>query len=277
MNRLTKLGLWLLIFSMICFPAMAEKTSDTEVVMERNGMETTFFHGPIPIRLASPGENDISMEEALRIAQQYVIEHGTILEDDVIWGSKSINYVILSDINESYHIGGWVVTCFGMAFDEHEHSVILDGASGDILFFAHGMQGGIGWIADKEQTRSIALGSQTFLWPVEWRAVFDVVFARPNSDPFALRYALPTENDISQDTALEIAKVVFAEKYGISEREIEQYAINFSFFSGWKVDDEGTKATVWDITFYSTQSGKWGHWTPIYGVTMTSIDGKVIV
>ena len=134
MNRLVKMGLWLLALSMICFPAIAEKIPETEVV-KAYGVETTYFHGPIPIRLASPGENDISMEEALRIAHQVAMEDGTLMEFELEGGPRNVHYVILSDVNESYHIGGWVITYFTFGYgDGDSQTVIIEGASGDVLF-----------------------------------------------------------------------------------------------------------------------------------------------
>lgn len=286
MNRWTMIGVWALVLSIICLPVCAQQIDEREVVISHS-VETTYFHGPIPIRLASSAENDISMERALQIAQEIATNVEMISQEVVEQCTRSVHYAILSNVEESYHIGGWIVTYFLSDSSEDVLTIILEGASGDVLFDVRGWQSGVGWMTRRGletgedwmpriKQKGIVLGRQDFLWPVEWLATFDAVCVFP--DATRIHHVLPSENDIPQTEALEIAKAAVREEYGLSEQEIEQYRVRYWLLSNWEIYEPGVKDTVWNLGFTSMEQGENGYWFPStqYSVVMWSKDGEVI-
>lgn len=281
MNGLTrekKLRLFVLcVLCVLCLSSCAQHINIKKEVINGSRFddefEITFLDGPIPISLATPSENGISMEQALQIAQEVVHQDKPALKKLLSQCLRNVNFVTLGNVSESYHIGGWVVTYFLTNSYEDSHAVIIDGTSGSVLLSLRGGRSGTSWTVD--DTHGISFGGQNFRFSVEWAAVYDTVFGLPGDTHF--RHVLPTENDISQEEALEIAKAHVQKRFGTSEEEVESYFVDFMFISGWQYNDqERTADTIWSVGFYSAGLDEWGYWIPICGVEISSADGKVI-
>lgn len=268
-----KISIGLLVLFAFCLPVRAERKDESETTMYYD-MEVTFLHGPIPISLASPTEDDLSMEQARQIAQKTAVGQGAGSAEDLEQCLQNIHYVTLSNLSDDYRVGGWVVTYFLRDSYADVQIVMLDGASGDVLLTVRGSRSGTGWLS-ADFKHAIAFGQRNFFWPLEWRAVYDIVFGLPGDTRYI--HVLPTENDLPQAVALEKAKTAMVDEFLATEQELEQCLVDYTFIKGWQYNErERTDDTVWNVAFYSTEQDEWGDLHHIASVMISSADGEVV-
>lgn len=238
--------------------------------------EGIYLSGPIPISTGIPNVDTFSQEEAMEIAKEEVLKQDITMLDKVDNCPQSINYMTLSNIAESYKVDGWVVNYFLSSDYGDVHTVIIEGETGNIILSVRGGKSvNTSWYSE-DLSYGVALGSLNYRFPIELKAACLIAFGIPGGD-YGFHHVLPTEEDISQIEALDIAKKAVEERIGVTKEEIDSYITDFMFLTGNSYSSKLRKEdTIWLVFFYHPEADEWGRLQSVCDVTILSKNSEVV-
>lgn len=218
------------------------------VLLTGNLMASSFADAvPLPKELTAYTSNDLSMNEAIQIAQSVACEKRSTTMTDIADETIKANFVLLDNGQNA-----WVVTLFDDAFqDPTDLSVLISSPDGAILDVQTTNIGYFKTIRDRWQEKM----GDADTWSLEVKALFDRLYTMHDD------YAVPDDTMIQQEQAASIALQQLP-----NDLSVDQVLYDFSFNSS---AEKKSEQYVWRITIVSEGIKR-------YQVNLSAIDGSVL-
>jgi len=200
---------------------------------------------PLPKELTAFSTNDLSMNDAIQIAQSEACEkrNTTDIADETI----KANFVLLENGQKA-----WVVTLFDDAFqDPTDISVLISSPDGVILDVQTTNIGYFKLIRNRWQEKM----GDADTWNLEMKALFDRLYTMHDD------YVIPDETMIQQEQAASIALQKIPD-----DLSVDQILYDSSYHSSARKENE---QYVWRITIVSNGIKR-------FQVNLSAIDGAVL-
>lgn len=202
---------------------------------------------PLPKALTAFTSNDLSMSEAIQMAQSVACEKRKTTVRDMADETIKAGFVLLDNGQTA-----WVVTLFDDAFrDPTDISILISSPDGAILDVQTTNIGYFKTIRDRWQEKM----GDADTWPLEMKALFDKLYTVHDD------FAVPDDTMIQQEQAASIALREIPD-----DLSVDQILYSFSFNSS---AEETREQYVWRITIVSEGRKR-------YQVNLSAIDGSVL-
>lgn len=202
---------------------------------------------PLPKALTVFTSNDLSMSEAIQMAQSVACEKRKTTVRDMADETIKASFVLLDNGQTA-----WVVTLFDDAFqDPTDISILISSPDGAILDVQTTNIGYFKTIRDRWQEKM----GDADTWPLEMKALFDKLYTVHGDS------AVPDDTMIQQEQAASIALREIPD-----DLSVDQILYSFSFNSS---AEETREQYVWRITIVSEGRKR-------YQVNLSAIDGSVL-
>lgn len=202
---------------------------------------------PLPKALTVFTSNDLSMSEAIQMAQSVACEKRKTTVRDMADETIKASFVLLDNGQTA-----WVVTLFDDAFqDPTDISILISSPDGAILDVQTTNIGYFKTIRDRWQEKM----GDADTWPLEMKALFDKLYTVHGDS------AVPDDTMIQQEQAASIALREIPD-----DLSVDQILYGFSFNSS---AEETREQYVWRITIVSEGRKR-------YQVNLSAIDGSVL-
>lgn len=202
---------------------------------------------PLPKALTAFTSNDLSMSEAIQMAQSVACEKRKTTVRDMADETIKAGFVLLDNGQTA-----WVVTLFDDAFrDPTDISILISSPDGAILDVQTTNIGYFKTIRDRWQEKM----GDADTWPLEMKALFDKLYTVHGDS------AVPDDTMIQQEQAAGIALREIPD-----DLSVDQILYGFSFNSS---AEETREQYVWRITIVSEGRKR-------YQVNLSAIDGSVL-
>ena len=202
---------------------------------------------PLPKALTVFTSNDLSMSEAIQMAQSVACEKRKTTVRDMADETIKASFVLLDNGQTA-----WVVTLFDDAFqDPTDISILISSPDGAILDVQTTNIGYFKTIRDRWQEKM----GDADTWPLEMKALFDKLYTVHGDS------AVPDDTMIQQEQAAGIALQEIPD-----DLSVDQILYGFSFNSS---AEETREQYVWRITIVSEGRKR-------YQVNLSAIDGSVL-
>lgn len=202
---------------------------------------------PLPKALTAFTSNDLSMSEAIQMAQSVACEKRKTTVRDMADETIKAGFVLLDNGQTA-----WVVTLFDDAFrDPTDISILISSPDGAILDVQTTNIGYFKTIRDRWQEKM----GDADTWPLEMKALFDKLYTVHGDS------AVPDDTMIQQEQAAGIALQEIPD-----DLSVDQILYGFSFNSS---AEETREQYVWRITIVSEGRKR-------YQVNLSAIDGSVL-
>ena len=202
---------------------------------------------PLPKALTAFTSNDLSMSEAIQMAQSVACEKRKTTVRDMADETIKAGFVLLDNGQTA-----WVVTLFDDAFwDPTDISILISSPDGAILDVQTTNIGYFKTIRDRWQEKM----GDADTWPLEMKALFDKLYTVHGDS------AVPDDTMIQQEQAASIALREIPD-----DLSVDQILYGFSFNSS---AEETREQYVWRITIVSEGRKR-------YQVNLSAIDGSVL-
>ncbi len=202
---------------------------------------------PLPKALTAFTSDDLSMNEAIQIAQSVACQKRNISVTDIADETIKASFVLLDNGQTA-----WVVTLFDDAFqDPTDISILISSPDGAILDVQTTNIGYFKTIRDRWQEKM----GDADTWSLEMKALFDRLYTMHDDSD------VPDDTMIQQEQAASIALREIPD-----DLSVDQILYNFSFNSS---AEETREQYVWRITIVSEGRKR-------YQVNLSAIDGSVL-
>lgn len=202
---------------------------------------------PLPKALTAFTSNDLSMSEAIQMAQSVACEKRKTTMTDIADETIKASFVLLDNGQTA-----WVVTLFDDAFqDPTDISILISSPDGAILDVQTTNIGYFKTIRDRWQEK---IGDAD-TWSLEMKALFNKLYTVHDD------FAVPDDTMIQQEQAASIALREIPD-----DLSVDQILYSFSFNSS---AEETREQYVWRITIVSEGRKR-------YQVNLSAIDGSVL-
>lgn len=202
---------------------------------------------PLPKALTAFTSDDLSMNEAIQIAQSVAWQKRNISVTDIADETIKASFVLLDNGQTA-----WVVTLFDDAFqDPTDISILISSPDGAILDVQTTNIGYFKTIRDRWQEKM----GDADTWSLEMKALFDRLYTMHDDSD------VPDDTMIQQEQAASIALREIPD-----DLSVDQILYNFSFNSS---AEETREQYVWRITIVSEGRKR-------YQVNLSAIDGSVL-
>ena len=202
---------------------------------------------PLPKALTAFTSNDLSMSEAIQMAQSVACEKRKTTMTDIADETIKASFVLLDNGQTA-----WVVTLFDDAFqDPTDISILISSPDGAILDVQTTNIGYFKTIRDRWQEKM----GDADTWSLEMKALFDKLYTVHGDS------AVPDDTMIQQEQAAGIALQEIPD-----DLSVDQILYSFSFNSS---AEETGEQYVWRITIVSEGRKR-------YQVNLSAIDGSVL-
>lgn len=202
---------------------------------------------PLPKALSAFTSDDLSMNEAIQIAQSVACQKRNISVTDIADETIKASFVLLDNGQTA-----WVVTLFDDAFqDPTDISILISSPDGAILDVQTTNIGYFKTIRDRWQEK---MGNAD-TWSLEMKALFNKLYTVHDD------FAVPDDTMIQQEQAASIALREIPD-----DLSVDQILYSFSFNSS---AEETREQYVWRITIVSEGRKR-------YQVNLSAIDGSVL-
>lgn len=202
---------------------------------------------PLPKALTAFTSDDLSMNEAIQIAQSVACQKRNISVTDIADETIKASFVLLDNGQTA-----WVVTLFDDAFqDPTDISILISSPDGAILDVQTTNIGYFKTIRDRWQEKM----GDADTWSLEMKALFDRLYTMHDDSD------VPDDTMIQQEQAASIALREIPD-----DLSVDQILYNFSFNSS---AEETREQYVWRITIVSEGRKR-------YQVNLSAMDGSVL-
>lgn len=202
---------------------------------------------PLPKALSAFTSDDLSMNEAIQIAQSVACQKRNISVTDIADETIKASFVLLDNGQTA-----WVVTLFDDAFqDPTDISILISSPDGAILDVQTTNIGYFKTIRDRWQEKM----GDADTWSLEMKALFNRLYTVHDD------FAVPDDTMIQQEQAASIALREIPD-----DLSVDQILYSFSFNSS---AEETREQYVWRITIESEGKKR-------YQVNLSAIDGSVL-
>ena len=202
---------------------------------------------PLPKALTAFTSNDLSMSEAIQMAQSVACEKRKTTMTDIADETIKASFVLLDNGQTA-----WVVTLFDDAFqDPTDISILISSPDGAILDVQTTNIGYFKTIRDRWQEKM----GDADTWSLEMKALFNRLYTVHDD------FAVPDDTMIQQEQAASIALREIPD-----DLSVDQILYSFSFNSS---AEETREQYVWRITIVSEGRKR-------YQVNLSAIDGSVL-
>ena len=202
---------------------------------------------PLPKALTAFTSNDLSMSEAIQMAQSVACEKRKTTVRDMADETIKAGFVLLDNGQTA-----WVVTLFDDAFqDPTDISILISSPDGAILDVQTTNIGYFKTIRDRWQEKM----GDADTWSLEMKALFNRLYTVHDD------FAVPDDTMIQQEQAASIALREIPD-----DLSVDQILYSFSFNSS---AEETREQYVWRITIVSEGRKR-------YQVNLSAIDGSVL-
>ena len=202
---------------------------------------------PLPKALTAFTSNDLSMSEAIQMAQSVACEKRKTTMTDIADETIKASFVLLDNGQTA-----WVVTLFDDAFqDPTDISILISSPDGAILDVQTTNIGYFKTIRDRWQEKM----GDADTWSLEMKALFNRLYTVHDD------FAVPDDTMIQQEQAASIALREIPD-----DLSVDQILYSFSFNSS---AEETREQYVWRITIESEGKKR-------YQVNLSAIDGSVL-
>ena len=202
---------------------------------------------PLPKALTAFTSNDLSMSEAIQMAQSVACEKRKTTMTDIADETIKANFVLLDNGQNA-----WVVTLFDDAFREPtDISLLISSPDGAILDVQATNIGYFKTIRDRWQEEM----GDADTWTLEKKALFDKLYTAHDAS------AVPDDTMIQQEQAASIALQEIP-----NDLPVDQVLYDLSFNSS---AEKKSEQYVWRITIVSEGRKR-------YQVNLSAIDGSVL-
>ena len=202
---------------------------------------------PLPKALSAFTSDDLSMNEAIQIAQSVACQKRNISVTDIADETIKASFVLLDNGQTA-----WVVTLFDDAFqDPTDISILISSPDGAILDVQTTNIGYFKTIRDRWQEKM----GDADTWSLEMKALFNRLYTVHDD------FAVPDDTMIQQEQAASIALREIPD-----DLSVDQILYSFSFNSS---AEETREQYVWRITIDSEGKKR-------YQVNLSAIDGSVL-
>ena len=218
------------------------------VLLTGNLMASSFADAvPLPKELTAYTSNDLSMNEAIQIAQSVACEKRSTTMTDIADETIKANFVLLDNGQNA-----WVVTLFDDAFrDPTDISLLISSPDGVILDVQTTNIGYFKTIRDRWQEKM----GDADTWSLEMKALFGRLYTMHDN------YTVPDDTMIQQEQAASIALQQLP-----NDLSVDQVQYDLSFNSS---AEKKSEQYVWRITIVSEGRKR-------YQVNLSAIDGSVL-
>lgn len=162
--------------------------------------------------------------------------------------------------NDSDQKNQWIVSHIVQDAVEPYYVTVIDATEGGVL--SAGNPNYLELYDQWELERQIP----HYFWSYEDLLLFDELYRRSDLFP---RFAIPTETDISKESAIEIAKETLAREYGVSATRFSQYECSATIM----LHSDNVKQ--WYICFCTIDSATQA--SVKYQVTINAADGSIVL
>ena len=202
---------------------------------------------PLPKALTAFTSNDLSMSEAIQMAQSVACEKRKTTMTDIADETIKASFVLLDNGQTA-----WVVTLFDDAFqDPTDISILISSPDGAILDVQTTNIGYFKTIRDRWQEKM----GDADTWSLEMKALFNRLYTVHDD------FAVPDDTMIQQEQAASIALREIPD-----DLSVDQSLYSFSFNSS---AEETREQYVWRITIVSEGKKR-------YLVNLSAIDGSIL-
>jgi peptidase propeptide and YPEB domain len=202
---------------------------------------------PLPKALTAFTSNDLSMSEAIQMAQSVACEKRKTTMTDIADETIKASFVLLDNGQTA-----WVVTLFDDAFqDPTDISILISSPDGAILDVQTTNIGYFKTIRDRWQEKM----GDADTWSLEMKALFNRLYTVHDD------FAVPDDTMIQQEQAASIALREIPD-----DLSVDQILYSFSFNSS---AEETREQYVWRITIVSEGRKR-------YQVNLSAIDGSIL-
>ena len=202
---------------------------------------------PLPKALTAFTSNDLSMSEAIQMAQSVACEKRKTTMTDIADETIKASFVLLDNGQTA-----WVVTLFDDAFqDPTDISILISSPDGAILDVQTTNIGYFKTIRDRWQEKM----GDADTWSLEMKALFNRLYTVHDD------FAVPDDTMIQQEQAASIALREIPD-----DLSVDQILYSFSFNSS---AEETREQYVWRITIVSEGKKR-------YLVNLSAIDGSIL-
>ena len=202
---------------------------------------------PLPKALTAFTSNDLSMSEAIQMAQSVACEKRKTTMTDIADETIKASFVLLDNGQTA-----WVVTLFDDAFqDPTDISILISSPDGAILDVQTTNIGYFKTIRDRWQEKM----GDADTWSLEMKALFNRLYTVHDD------FAVPDDTMIQQEQAASIALREIPD-----DLSVDQILYSFSFNSS---AEETREQYVWRITIESEGKKR-------YQVNLSAIDGSIL-
>ncbi|WP_418832828.1 PepSY domain-containing protein [Ruminococcus sp.] len=202
---------------------------------------------PLPEALSAFTSDDLSMNEAIQIAQSVACQKRNISVTDIADETIKASFVLLDNGQTA-----WVVTLFDDAFqDPTDISILISSPDGAILDVQTTNIGYFKTIRDRWQEKM----GDADTWSLEMKALFNRLYTVHDD------FAVPDDTMIQQEQAASIALREIPD-----DLSVDQILYSFSFNSS---AEETREQYVWRITIVSEGKKR-------YQVNLSAIDGSIL-
>ena len=220
--------------------------------------------GPLfPVGITEPSNTDIPMERAIEIAKAALLIDLADANNYPESIEKKCNFVLLQGDDPAST--AWVILFCLDAKLTDLFVYTIDSRSGEVLY----RQSGSVW--DVLDYYASEKGFKGY-WTVEEKALFDMLFLPPSVKSHAV---FPTEADLPQENAVEIAKATLMDYINVTDEYLEQFTITCSLRL-YHDDPQKAAENVWMIGFALPYiSGTFADQL-VWQINISAADGKVL-
>ena len=213
----------------------------------------------VPTSIIAIEKNDLPRDSAIDIAIETAISTFAVDEEE-IRNTTTNSYLVQADIDgQIKHV--WMVRLAGGFFSPIYVNILSP--TGQILDASN-------TVSLREATESwVREKGQDYFWSIEDKELF---FSMYSGMDIGYIISLPSEEDISQDSALAFAKEYVAQNTKLDINTINGFPVSSTF---WKTTDVSS-ANHWSFVFHDKNSLDRGEESRLYQIDIHSQDGSVL-